>query len=354
MVEKFDKKELTATDTFKTYGLFGGAPYPDVKILHTPISPRENTINYFTGKEYQWIPDWSSDYFDFSVDCIPDVNAMGIDGGIDSFGVRWDALENGMPAMVRPGNPRLKDICDWRTLDWPDVDAWDWEGCSAKYNAVIDHSRMLRPYIQCGLFERMIDLLEFEGALLALIDEPEETSAFLEKLADYNIDLIDHYNKYFDIDAICFLDDWSSQKAPFFSVDMAREILFPPLKRIVAHCKDLGLLFTWHSCGNGAAFIPLMIEAGIDGWQLQTNAVDLDAAIKAAQGKVILETSEVFALDATDKEITDTIHAFMEKYGSTRTTTVCFCDEYYMTSDLMRETAYTESRQKTYEASLSK
>ncbi len=330
MIQNFNEKEFVATGCFKTFGSFGGSPYPDVEILSTPITPRENTINFFTGKEYHWVPDWSSDYFDFSVDCIPDVVAMGVAGGIDSFGVQWDPVENGLPAMIKPGNPKLREMHEWRDLEWPDVDSWDWEGRSAQYNAVIDHSRTLRPYIQCGLFERMISLLDFDGALYALLDEPEECQAFLNKLADYNIDVINHYNQYFDIDAICLLDDWSAQRAPFFSPQTAREILFPFLKRIVDHVKSLGLIFTWHSCGNGTAFIPMMIEAKIDGWQLQNNAVDLDEAIRLADGNVIMETSIIFPLDSSNEEIVETITDFVRKYGRNRIATFCFCDEYYL------------------------
>lgn len=352
MIQKFNEKELISKGIYKTYGEFGGAPYADVEILDTPISARENTIHYFTGKEYQWIPDWSSDYYDFSADCIPDVIACGMSGGVDSFGVTWTPVENGLPAMVKPGNPTLKDIADWRSLEWPDIDSWDWEGCVKNYEGVIDGSRVLRPYIQIGLFERMISLLDFDGALFALIDNPDECKAFLDKVADYNIDLIDHYCKYFPIDAICFLDDWSAQRAPFFSVEMAKDILFPRLKRIVDHVKSKGLLFTWHSCGNGTAFVPLMLEAGIDGWQLQNNAVDMEEAMKLANGKLIFETSEVFPLDTSEETIISKIKETITHYGNQRTVTYCFCDEYYMTSPLMRNTAYQATRELVYQTSL--
>lgn len=351
MAIKYNEKELEPKGYYKTYGDFGGSEYAQVEILNTPVSPRENTLNFFRGKEYYWVPDWSSDYFDFSIDCIPDVKAMGMAGGVDSFGVTWTALETGMPAMVKPGNPKLKDISEWRTLDWPDVDSWDWAGASKNYNAVIDHNRILRPYIQCGLFERMIDLLDFDGALIALLDDPDECKAFLAKLTEYNISLIDHYNQYFDLDAICFLDDWSGQKGPFFSPALAREILFPNLKKIVRHVKDLGLVFTWHSCGNGIDFIPMMLEAGVDAWQLQCNAVDLDEAVRRSEGKLVLETSMVFPLGAPEDKMVSEIRQFVQKFGKNREATFCFCDEYYLTSPLMRNTAYAEGRKLLYEKS---
>lgn len=344
----FDKKELKPQGIYKTYGSFGGAPYADVEILDTPITPRDNCIAFFTGGDYQWIPDWSSDYFDFSADCNPDVTAFGAEGGVDNFGVQWEAMENGLPAMVRPGNPKLKSIHEWRNLTWPDVSQWDWAGCRAHYDGIVDAGRMVRPYIQCGLFERMISLLDFAGALYALAEDPEECRSFLERMADFNIALIDQYYRWFPIDAICFLDDWSSQRAPLFSVNMAREILFPAFSRIVNHVKSLGLIFTWHSCGNGLPFVPLMLEAGVDAWQLQTNAVDMVEALRLADGRLVMESSVVYPIGTPEEEIAASIRTFMEKYGKGRKATVCFCDEYYCTPAFMRNTAYEAGRKLLY------
>ena len=69
--------------------------------------------------------------------CIPDVPARGMvaenykfdantmAGGPDMFGVEWEYIKTVGGSMVRPGEPYLDDISEWREkVVWPDVDSW--------------------------------------------------------------------------------------------------------------------------------------------------------------------------------------------------------------------------------------
>lgn len=155
MATPFSAFELRDTGkTYGTYGLFVGGEYDRVLCLDTPITPKENFKRFMSHrKDYEWVPDPMSDYFTITPEVNPDNHAMGMEGGLDSFGVEWEALENGLPALVRPGNPKLKDIADWRELKaeslpdlfdgehtvWPISGFWerppfdqagrDWFGC---------------------------------------------------------------------------------------------------------------------------------------------------------------------------------------------------------------------------------
>lgn len=329
---------------YPTYGLFGGGPYSEIEYLNPPISPKENYLRFIKKADYYWIPDVFSDFFEISTSIIPDNIATGYEGGVDCFGVTWAPLENGLPAMVPPGNPNLKDIADWQELTFPDVDAWDWEAEGRKYVETADPDRIFRAYIPTGLFERMIALMDFQGAAEALLEDPDETKAFLNKVADYNIALIEKYAKYFNIDAICFLDDWSAQRSPFFSEKVARDIFLPELKRIVDRAHNLGLIVSMHSCGNGVAHIPVMIDAGIDTWQFQESAVDIDEALKLAGDRLILEGYWILPEGYSEEESEAFMKNIFDRYCQENKMTIAFCDAYYMVSPFLRDKAYELGR----------
>lgn len=292
-----EEKELQACGMFAPEGLWYGFPYFPVECLNTPITQKENVKRLYAGEEVEWIPNLINDQLDVTPICVPDVAASGMEGGIDSFGVEWVALENGLPAMVKPGNPLLKDIADRQDLTWPDVDSWDWEGAGKEFLDSIDERRMIRGTMLSTYFERLIALMDFENAAMALIEDPESVNEFFEKLTEYNIDIVDHYIKYFHVDAIMAHDDWSAQHSPFFSASVASELILPHLKKLVQHCHDKGLYFTLHSCGNGRKLAPVIVEAGVDGWQLQENAMDYDELIDLYSDKIVLEAGLILPDD---------------------------------------------------------
>lgn len=321
----FDEvKELQAVNIFKPEGLWYGDPYFPIECLNTPITQRENVRHLYAGEETEWFPNLINDQLDVTPVCVPDVDASGMVGGIDSFGVKWVALENGLPAMVKPGNPLLKDIADWRELIWPDIDSWDWEGVGKAFLDSIDERRMVRGIMLSTYFERLIALMDFENAAMALIEDPESVTEFFEKLTEYNISIVDHYIKYFHVDAIMAHDDWSAQRSPFFSEKIARDLILPHLKKLVQHCHDKGLYFTLHSCGNGRKLAPVMIEAGIDGWQLQENAMDIEELIDLFGDKIVLEAS--LMVPDNDEEAKEYISKMVKVMSRTKKPAMNFYD----------------------------
>ena len=279
--------ELQERGVYQSIGAWYSGNYA---MLTPPISPKENMLRYFAKKDYCWIPDGAYDQVDVAPDINPDLAASGYSGGIDSFGVKWVALENGLPAMVEPGHPLLEDITDWRSLKLPDVSSWDWEGYAKRFPNALTDERYVRGKIPCGFFERLISLMDVEEAAVALVTEPEEVYEFFGKLADMNVSLVEHYKKYLNADGVMLHDDWGSQRAPFFSLNTVRELIMPHLKRVVDRAHELGMHFTFHSCGNGLDLAPAMIEAGIDAWQFQENAVDLKKAKELYGDKIVFET----------------------------------------------------------------
>ena len=77
--------------------------------------------------------------------------------------------------MVKPVTQRLSDITKLREeLEFPDLSAIDWKkDYEENYKGRIAPDRFSYFVIVNGFFERTADLISFEDAFCALIEEPD-------------------------------------------------------------------------------------------------------------------------------------------------------------------------------------
>ena len=275
----FDPKEIEITDYIKPY-----RPWMSPTPVFSPVvSPRENYLAFLRGETPLWMPSfWDQKRFDPRI--LIDNVAKGFvsddkpfdpvteGGGKDYFGVEWYYDPDGRGSMVVPGNPKVKDITRWEDyISFPDLDELDWEGCSAANRERLKDGRLTQMTIYTGFLERLMSLLDVEGALISLVDEDEQEGVhrFFDRLADFYCDLVGRFRKWFDCDCIWFHDDWGTQRAPFCAPETYREMIAPYLKRVVDAVHSHGMFFELHSCGKNEALVPVMIECGIDMWHGQ-------------------------------------------------------------------------------------
>ena len=274
---KYDPKEFVGE---YTEDRFGKAP-----VFHTPVTPKENYFAMFEGKNPLWMP-MTTDCKGLDPRVDPDNIARGFVfdgeepydrakyGGPDMFGIEWVFVEQVGGSMVQPGKPYMEDANDWEKLiKFPDVNSWDWEG-AAKGNAAWMEQN--KDYVENltllngTTFERLISFMDFEGAAMAIIDE-EQVDA-VKALCDAILERVyfpylENVKKYLPgITKITLHDDWGSQRAPFFSLNTAREVFVPVLKKFTDKCKELGYLVELHSCGHTEMNVPAYIEAGFQTW----------------------------------------------------------------------------------------
>ena len=277
MVPKFDEKELV-----KRPGFVFGRP---AELLSTPLD-QHDAFAALAKKEPWWQMQQAVDTTVFTPHIVPDDIARGFvfeaefmeyankKGGPDMFGIDWEWIEQVGGSMVRPGVPFLEDIEDWYDkVVWPDIDSWDWEGCAKANNGTyLKSENFNQMWFHTGYFERLISLMEFENALMAIFDEDskEHVHAFFDKLTDLYIDIFKHVVKYFpDVNAVFFHDDWGSQKETFFSPALVEEMLVPYMKRLTDFLHANNIFCEFHSCGNNYKQVPNMIKAGWDMWAPQ-------------------------------------------------------------------------------------
>ncbi len=179
-VEKFTPDELEVIGSFS--GFFKLDRY------NTPITPRANMLRLYQGKTPMWIPS-PGEMATIMVGCDPENVARSPSGGVDGFGVPWIFVETAGGAMVKPGDPKVLDINEWeKYVTVPDPDDWDWAGAYEKQKGDLSDPTLMKG-INFGscLFERLIAVMDFEPAAVALIDEDQQDAVhrFFRAITDY-------------------------------------------------------------------------------------------------------------------------------------------------------------------------
>ncbi|MCC8167284.1 MAG: hypothetical protein LIQ31_14370 [Planctomycetes bacterium] len=197
---------------------------------------------------------------------------MGIVQFIDGYNPIFAPMRDGDRSMGQGFMPpRLP--ADFLTMDdedavqaytAPDIDmpgAYTPIRDAVQKSAAVDRLVVAAGY--SGVFERAYGLRSFEAFMMDLAAEPERAMRLMNVIADFKVEdakrkvamgvQIGHHG-----------DDLATQIASFFSPDMFKDMFLPNIKRIFAVFKDADLPVAMHSCGNITAFIPDLIDAGLD------------------------------------------------------------------------------------------
>ncbi|MBN2475965.1 MAG: hypothetical protein JXB62_15240 [Pirellulales bacterium] len=161
-------------------------------------------------------------------------------------------------------------------------------------------------YLQTGMLMR-----GYENFLMDLIANKDLAHALLAKLHQVYLDRIDAFLAAFGqwFDVIFLTDDLGTQKTSMISPAVYREMIFPYISEAVGRMKAAGKKVVMHSCGAVSAFVPSLIEMGIDALNpVQVSAARMNPAdLVREYGKDIafwgggVDTQH--ALNASDPEV---------------------------------------------------
>jgi len=278
MAIPFDPKELVVAGEFKNFR--GTTP------LYTfPVSRREAYVSCLRDRK----PIWQLSGIEckmFIPRFIPDNTARALvmetkpfdnltqGGGKDMFGIPWEYVPVAQGSMEVHGSEVMDDANDWpEKVVWPDIDSWDWAGSAEENKDFFNEDTAYQTWFQTGWFERLISLMGFENAAMALIDEEQEEAvlSFFDKLADLYCAIIDKFVEYFPkLDLFYMHDDWGSQKETFFAPEVVERMIVPSMKKVTDHIHSIGRIAELHSCGQIMRQVPNMIKAGWDTWSGQS------------------------------------------------------------------------------------
>lgn len=256
------------------------------------MTAKENQLAMYSHKKIHHMPaPMEGEYCVYPVKGF--IENPSVESGSDWFGCEWEFEESAGAAAPVPGKHQLEDICDWREIvKFPDLDHYDWEEAAKKdHMAEIDReNKMVNVVVLIGLFERLHCLMGFENALCALLTDPEEVEAFFDAMTEFKMKLIDKLAEYYKPDLITFHDDWGTQKGPFFSPDLWREMIKPRMKKIIDKTHEHGILFLLHSCGKYDEIIPEIAEIGVDTLQCM-DINDIGKALEKTEGRMSIQAS---------------------------------------------------------------
>ena len=117
-----------------------------------------------------------------------------------------------------------------------------------------------------SMFERAWTLMGMENLLVYMIECPEAVEAFLDRLCEFWLKIIDIALEY-DLDAIHFGDDWGQQKGLIMGPAHWRRFIKPRMARLYERVKSKGKYVSQHSCGDCREIFPDLVEIGLDCYQ---------------------------------------------------------------------------------------
>ena len=322
----FDRKEIENATV--TPGFFPGM---EIKTFDYPISPKENYRMLYERKVPFWMPSFMDSQF-FAPRIDPDnvarvqvfeanpLQPEEMTGCPDKFGIPWVYVPQAGGSMVEPGNPTLLDANDWPdVINFPDVAKWDWAGSAEANKDFVNTDKFLSFTFVTGFFERLISFMDFQNAAVALIDDDQKEAvhSLFDALVDCYCDIIGRAYNAYPFDGIWFHDDWGAQRAPFFSLEVAMEMIAPHIKKVADFCHSLGVFFDMHSCGKNEILVPAYIEIGADSWSGQ-NMNDKAMLYDKYGDKIILgiepDLTVAFGQQVSLEDAIGTAQRFIDKY----------------------------------------
>ena len=210
------------------------------------VRPRDNVVLAFQHKEPYWIPNSVTDC-DIVLQSAVMERYEGRTSGMDEFGLEYVYNEEAKGPVLKPGFQLVGDVDEWEKIQFPDLDARDWEAAAARDTAKWDReNRFSIVQMFNGMFERAHMSMGYENVLMGLLTEPEEMEGWFQKFTDYRCELIRRIAKYYKPDAVMIFDDYGAKESMMFSPEVFRELIKPQLKRLVDTAHECGLYYILH------------------------------------------------------------------------------------------------------------
>jgi len=201
----------------------------------------------------------------------------------DEFGVRWSMPDDQplyMDITLHPlAEAAVKDV---REYPWPKGDD------PSRFAGLRERAQRLRrdtPYavvsgISGVIYETCWYLRGLERWFRDLLTDPEFCEAMLDQTLKY---WLDWFRLFLDeagdiVDVIMIGDDLAGQHGPLFNPEIYRRLVKPRHRRLVEYIRSrLSAKIWYHTCGSCAAFIPDLLENGIQILNpVQTSARHMD------------------------------------------------------------------------------
>lgn len=178
----------------------------------------------------------------------------------DDFGVVWDRTRDRDIGVIHDFIVNPDNLDSYEFPDPKDPRSYAYINDALKANK----DQFTIGSIGFSFFERAWTLRGMENLLMDFADNSAFVNKFFDRIMYWLLDVVEEFNKFDEIDAIYFGDDWGQQHGLIMGPGYWREYLKPRLKVIYAAAKSTGKFVTIHSCGDIKEVIPDLIEIGLD------------------------------------------------------------------------------------------
>ena len=258
-----------------------------------------------------------------TVAVMPSIMAFGDfdEQGRNPWGVPYKVDDFGTGFMPAPGEFILKDVTKWRDIiKAPYIPDYDWAKVAEADLANVSWNQETQMCSLFGLlggyFLSLASFMGFEGAMLAMYDEPEAVHELLDYLCDYDIWLTENIIKHYPIvEIIGMNDDNATEINPFISYDMFKEFLLPRYKRMADLITGSGKILSYHNCGRCEDFMDDMVDIGTQIWNCATPVNDLMGFKEKYDNKIILEFLPRIILGTPEEQVRQQVRTLIDTYA---------------------------------------
>ena len=305
----------------------------------THLTPKENLLRLLYGDIPEWVPSYSYYGPHPGVEEEPPnmsvmnsfmmggrTRGMPLEGGFkDIWGVPCVSVEavGGFP-IPEPGAFILDDIRKWRdVIKAPDVSGVDWEKVAKGDMEKLPYSRdrvALYYGPGGGYFLQLMSFMGFNEGLMAMFEEPDEVKELFDYLHQFYLGVARKYIEYVNPDVLSLGDDTASERAPFMSPDMFREMFLPYYDDFARIGRNRGIPINFHNCGKSGVLFNDLTRIGVSSWEpVQLSNDILEIQKKFGRSLVIGGGWEgrghLLSPDVTDEEIRESVRIAIDTYA---------------------------------------
>lgn len=179
---------------------------------------------------------------------------------VDEWQMKRRLTDDCLPALLE--SP-IGDITGHGDYRFPDPEAPDRFTTLEKALARFGEEKAIVLNLRDG-FSDMRDLLGYEGALTALLVEPQAFSELLDRVVRYNLQLAAVARRRYGVAVVATTDDVANATGLLMRPATYFDRLAPQFKQVVQGYKELGYLAIKHCDGNVDAVADFWIECGVD------------------------------------------------------------------------------------------
>ncbi len=193
----------------------------------------------------------------------------------DEWGTGWEYRIFGIS-----GHPKTYPFNSWKAA----LESWEFPPLTKVGSQVFEQERSKGAEIRekyfvfngwISIFEKLHALRPFDEVFMDLFMNNPDLMAFLDKMTDYWLSVIDYYAAI-GTDVYVFGDDWGTQNSTMVSPDMFRDIFKPLYRKLFTRVREHGGLPFLHCCGYMGEILDEFIDLGVRGLWPQLNLYDND------------------------------------------------------------------------------